>query len=321
MKELIEKLSELYQDVEINGEVVAEGKRHCLDRMAVIRPLIGQHDVILDVGSAQGYFTHRIAMENPDSLVVSFEVEEASCELQKEIYRREGIYNVVLCNHRLSAEDIVAWSRCVDAFDVVLLLSILHHFPKDSVRRVLDSARVLSPCVVVEVTDNGETEACGGDAKDEACRLVREEEIIGYSRSHLGPRYTRKTYRLGGRLGKPIIRGDLDAYLGVSHEGRHKFNLEWSNWEWKLGGKRIIKGVNVHNLLQFNPVWPEKAWWKAQAVGAYSGLHFKSDVRPWNLLMTPTGLKAIDHTHVYPKGDQAEFKDGDMEKLLEVFDV
>ena len=46
------------------------------------------------------------------------------------------------------------------------------------------------------------------------------------------------------------------------------------------------------------------------------------DVEPWNLLVTPTGMKAIDYTDVFPQGDQAEYKGKeDLVKLMEVFDA
>lgn len=310
--ELLAALPEVYQDVQVNGREFV-GKRECMGRWHLMEPHIPPHGVILDVGSSLGYFPHRIAKEFPDTLVVSFESEPGMCDVQREIFRQEGIYNVVVCQHRLTLEDLSRWSKCVECFDLVLALSVLHHFPLTDVYNVHKALGTMTPAMFVEVPAINEIEACGGEAKDRAEGAVRSGcTWLGSTPSHLGD-YTRDLWLRKSN----VWRKDLDAYMGVAHEGGTKHQVvcgQGENW-WVLNGKRIIPGVNVWNLLKFNVVWPPARWWIEQAYKAYGGLEFKSDARLWNLLATSRGLVAIDYTHVYPEGDQAEFKERDLVEM------
>src|SRR3990167_3535562 len=133
MQDLIYQLEEVYQDIELNGEIVAKGLRDCEERWNIIKDRIGPHDVVLDLGSSLGYYSKKIAQTYPDCLVISFESDPIMCQIQAKMFQEEGIYNVVVCNYRLGKDDLIKWSRCVEMFDVVLVLAVLHHFPSDDV--------------------------------------------------------------------------------------------------------------------------------------------------------------------------------------------
>ena len=310
MKDLIANLKEHYQDILYQGELY-EGKRKCQDRWDIIKPHIRPHDVVLDIGSSTGYFAIQIARMFPDSLVVSFESSEEDCQVQKKILKDEGIYNVVLCQHRLCPEDLLKWSRHVEIFDVTLLLSVLHHLPEGKVEMGLEAIRDLSKVIICELPNDEEREACGQKALREASRLLGaiDGQWLGSTGSHLG--YERNVEMFLGNNEKK----NLDAYFGVDHIDRHKFNVE----SGKINDKFIIKGVNVWNLLHFNIIWPEPYWWITQAKSAYECLDFKSDVRPWNLLRTANNLVAVDTQTKFPQGDQAEYKEDDIRKLIKLF--
>ena len=128
MKNLLNKLPEQYQDVEI-GDKVYKGIRDCEQRWKLIKDRIRPHSVVFDIGSSLGYFAHKIAKEYPDSLVVSFEKDNdsgrAMVDIQKKIFKEEGIYNVVVCYHRLTKEDIERWLKHVEFVDTILLMSSL----------------------------------------------------------------------------------------------------------------------------------------------------------------------------------------------------
>ena len=308
---LIKALPEVYQDIELNGKLLAEGKRDCHKRWEIIKPHINPHDVILDIGSSHGYYTKKIAREYPDSLVISFESIPEDCAVQKELLRQEGIYNVILCQHRLSAYDLEKWAKHADTFDVSLLLAVLHHFPEGEVGKAFEGFKSLSNRVITEIPAKDEIEACGGTSKEEAFNLERGQ-ALGATSSHLGK------YRRGIELLETDdSRMNLDAFFGVSHPDRHKFNIATSRrGTTKINGNHIIKGVNFWNLLHFNIVWPEYKWWTKQIECAYETIEVKSDVRPWNLLMTSSGVRAIDYRTKFPLGDQAEFRYDDIRKLM-----
>ena len=308
MQDLIDKLPEQYQDIEYQGKTW-KGLRDCEERWNLIKDHIRPHDVVLDLGSSLGYYSKKIATTYPDSLVISFESDPVMCEIQAKMFEDEGIYNVVVCNYRLGASDLNKWENHVEVFDTILAFAVLHHFPVEDVGLVMELL-LSSEALIVE---NGtEEKACGGDAKQRVKEKLdtMEGEWLGDVKSHLDGE--REICRYDGGLSH---RNNLDAFFGVSHPDRHKFEIK----DGKINGKNIIKGVNVWNLLHFNIVWPKPNWWKVQARKAYESLEWKSDVKAWNLLITSTGLKPIDYLTKFPEGDQAEYKPEDLEKLDEIF--
>lgn len=307
MQDLVDQLDEQYQDIEYQGKFY-KGLRNCEERWNLFKDHIKPHDVVLDLGSSLGYYSKKIAQTYPDSLVISFESDPIMCEIQKQLFEDEGIYNVVVCNYRLGVDDLNKWFRHVELFDTVLALAVLHHYPAEDVGLVIELL-LHSEKLIVE---NGtEEKACGGNAKQRVAETLGTVDgtWLGDVKSHLQGERSIVMYP-GGVSGT-----NLDAFFGVSHPDRHRFEVEGG----KINGKHIIKGINVWNLLHFNVVWPTPHWWIVQAKAAYEGLSWKSDVRPWNLLITPTGLKAIDFTTHFPQNDQAEFRTKDIEKLSNLF--
>lgn len=306
---LISKLPEQYQDIIFRGKTY-KGKRDPAERYDIFFPFLKPNDVILDVGSSLGYYTHRIAKEFPNSLIVSFESEPEMVEIQKALLKDEGIYNVVICQHRLTGADLGKWIGFADTFDTVLALSVLHHFKEEELASVINAFTTLSPLMIGEIPEVFEEEACGQGSTRKAWGLLGDVEEIGVTKSHLGE----NSRKLWIKRSEPI-RTELDAFFGINHEDRHKFTMKHN----MINGKHIIKGLNAWNLLHFNVKWPEPNWWQVQARAAYNCIDKKSDVRPWNLLMTPTGLKAIDFTTEFPKGDKAEFAAWHLTKMNEIF--
>jgi len=316
MEDLIQKLPEVYQDIIVGGQLVAKGKRDCKTRCDSILPLVKPHDVILDMGSAEGYFTKKIAMAYPDSLVVSFECNPPVAEVQRESLERDGVYNVVLCQHRLTLDDLRRWARAVECIDVVLALSILHHFPPEDVMEVCDILCSVASTVVTEVPGPHEHEACGGGAK-----TVAYDHTIGFTplcdvESHLGDYIRSVRFSRGG-----VARIGLDAYMNVPHEGGRKFRVRQDGVGWLIGSddwcRCAIQGVNLWNLLHFNIIWPPKKWFRHHVTAAYMGLVDKSDVRLWNCLVTSSGIRAIDYMYPYDYDDQAAYHVGDINRLEE----
>lgn len=310
--DILPRISEVYQDVEVSGRVIIQGRRECASRFEFMKPSFRDGQVIIDVGSSLGYFTSRIAREYPSTLVVSFESVPEHCEIQRKIAEREQLFNLVICCHRLSRGDLERWVKCVECIDIVLLLSVLHHFPKDDVMAVFSALRAMSSTVIAEFPNPLEKKICGGNAIGVLGELMIDGAEIGTTKSHLEdiPRSMRLYENHG-------CRDDLDSYIGAVHDGRHKFSVRRDDG-WVINDKQAIQGVNAWNLLHFGVVWPPPKWWVDNALGAYAKLESKSDVRPWNLLMTSNGLVAFDHEE-FPEGSPEFFCDGDLTKLEFVF--
>lgn len=310
MDNLIKQLPEIYQDIEYQGKTW-KGLRNCEERWNLIKDHIQPHDVVLDLGSSLGYYSKKIATTYPDSLVISFESDPVMCEIQKRIFEDEGIYNVVVCNYRFGLEDLLKWANHVELFDTVLALAVLHHFPADDVEHVWNILNNMGNTLLGETTAPDEIGACGGQSKDIVNKLLEGNiHVLGEVPSHTGD-YKRRVWKKQNF----VNRVNLDAFFGVSHPDRHKFEV----YNQRINRKHIIKGVNVWNLLHFNIVWPKPNWWKVQARKAYESLEWKSDVKAWNLLVTSNGLRAIDFLTKFPEGDQADYKPEDLDKLDEIF--
>ena len=107
LKELISKVSALYQDIEIEGLFLAKCTRvTCPARWDMIKPHLKDNSVMVDVGSDLGYFTQRIAQNFKNSVIISFEHNSRTAEVQKEIFKQLELFNAVVCNYKL-------WSGCV----------------------------------------------------------------------------------------------------------------------------------------------------------------------------------------------------------------
>lgn len=307
LNRLLKRLPEQYQDISFNGKLY-KGRRECSKRFDLIAPLFQPHDTVMDLGSSLGYYSHRLAKFLPDTLIVSFESDPIMVEIQKKIFKEEGIYNVIVCQHRLEAKDLVKWASCVEFFDKVIALSVLHHYPYPEVATAYNSLLTLSDNIIGEIPHKDEEKACGFETTKKMWQMLGEKTVLGTCVSHLdGDREIWvKT--------NTVKREKLDAFIGVEHEDRHRFTAH----ENTLNGKHIIKGLNLWNLHQFNIQWPDPKWWHSQIKSAYT-MDKKSDVKPWNLLVTSNGLRAIDFSTSFPQGDQAYYKEGDIDEICKLF--
>lgn len=320
----VDDLAEIYQDIEVYDKKLWKGKRDCEKRWEAIEPYLSPESVIIDLGSSTGFFTRRIAKKYPSSLVISFECMDAEAELQKKILELEGIHNVVLLKHRLNYEEVKKWVECVDCVDMLIALSVFHHFPSKVVYDILHNLSRFIPKVVAEVPKKRETEACGQgsvlqlhpfDKTLNSCWATVKK--IADIPSHLGDN-ERSVY-----FGKKIIsRSGLLAYWD-SPNTISKHTCSYVGGKWQVGSKEnYIPGVNVWTLLQLDPIWPLSDWWVKECRKEWDRVlennDYVSDCRPWNMLFTADGLKAIDYTDKFPKGDKAEFKEGDVDKVCKV---
>ena len=321
----VNDLSEIYQDIELEGEVVWKGKRDCAGRWEVIKKHIKPGMVILDLGSSTGYFAIKIAKEFPTCLVISMECMPAEATLQRELLNFEELHNVVLLEHRLTVEDLLEWIKCVESIDLLLAVSVLHHFPTESSLDVLGHLSRMIPEIIAEIPEVEEVDACGQGAmrhlapfKDVLEMHYPSVKSLGRFKSHLGE-YERTVWKAK----KIMSRGGLLAYWDSPNTIK-RHTISKIAGEWKVDDKeKFIPGVNVWTLLRFNPIWPEPAWWQGESrvacKKAIESEKYISDLRPWNMLMTAKGLSFFDITDKFPKGDQAEFRITDPDKLERVF--
>lgn len=325
LEPFLAEIPEVYQDIEINGEVLFKGVRDCVERWDMIKPFIKPNSVVLDLGSSFGYFARKIAKEIPGTLVLSFERDEKSALLQKKLLEQEKLTNVILLNHSLSSFDFARWLQVVEGIDCVLALSVLHGFGPREVSDILLYLSMLSPDLILEMPNENETKAAGHETVKALSPLDQtlkkyysEVEKLGEIKSHLQDTF-RPVYRAAGNVQRYCLTSYFDCpKVQTQHE------IVFDDKKWQVDNKEeFISGINVWNLLHFNIIYPVSNWWYNEAKRAYKkvidNVEKVSDVRPWNLLVTAKGLTAIDYKFPVPDGHPMAYTPDHLEKVLSIF--
>lgn len=337
---LAEYGSHPYQDIEVDGQVIVKGMNavDCRKRWIKISGHIRPNTVVLDIGSDVGYFPLKISQQYPDVLTISIEQSEKACVIQSEKMKLNKINNVVVCNHRFSLDTLIRLDAITCPVDTVLLLNALHHQPLEESKAWLPYLAKIAPTIIVEYpTFKGPDTSTGTEYTDfdsEIKKYYSHTEVI--SEEEISPNQTRIILKAWN---DNIHRTQLGpSYPGYSHDG-YKFLymnrvhiLEYCEGQWVLNGKLydprkksgFIPGFSVFTLLFWKPVYPEADWWRKQTVEAYQKLidsgESIDDIRLENLLVTASGIKAIDWYNPLAHSDY-EKELGIIKKLLENMDI
>ncbi|MCT2536294.1 class I SAM-dependent methyltransferase [Aquibacillus koreensis] len=117
----------MYQDIWVKGQMVKKGQRECEDRYNHIKHELLKYNsnktfTVLDIGANSGYFSFRIA-EDFNAEVTMIESNKEIKKIEKQNQRN----NVKLINQKVTVEELKHIIQ-TEQFDVILALSILHHF-------------------------------------------------------------------------------------------------------------------------------------------------------------------------------------------------
>ena len=165
-------------------------KRDCAGRWRVLEPYLPHDGVLVDVGSAQGYFAVRAAKTWRDLHVVSVEEDDVAAAHQRDLINLMDLHNIRVVHDRFDGTNLHAWGIGVDC---TLLLSVLHWLddPEEAVRNIAGR----SSSILVEHPDVMDFEACNpvgrahiGDILAFLMRLdIGDVEIIGRAKRHTSP--------------------------------------------------------------------------------------------------------------------------------------
>lgn len=156
-----------YQDIRIYGETVSKGMRECESRYEAIKPFLTRYNKedpinILDFGANYGYFTWRIKEDYPNAKITMVD----SRELLNLIYKINDIDGIFLINRNMNLDEIKEFEK-ENHFDLILLMSILHHFP--------------DPASVFDVFERmGDTILCEIDYPNHPNFTNKQEEVYNY---------------------------------------------------------------------------------------------------------------------------------------------
>lgn len=280
---------EQYQDELVNGKTVSEGVRDCADRWKLIEPVLAEYDrpfTVLDLGANLAWFSLK-ATDEFDCVAVAVEWVYAS-EMRR-VLEANRATRVVGLRQRIDGQ----WLRRlaeVEHFDVVLALSVAHHFDQPFTTTV-ELLRQLGDQVILESAT--EDHACGqARVKEAMMSMPIDARLLGGVVSHLGG--WRPTYLMQGNK-----KGQTRPYMGspdfsrtnieIVSTPRHKqyVNLrrdEQRNW-WP--------GINLMTYLASGGMWPTRNDVAGMAEIEWSGKPH-GDIRPWNMILSGDRVRLID---------------------------
>lgn len=152
----------LYQDAWVKGRAVEKGGRECEFRYEAIRKVIKKLNrpiKVLDIGANMGYFSFRLA-EEFDGLFVMVEGAETVSKALLKLCKLNRNKKSILLKRSLTLECLKYLAKH-ETFDVVLALSIIHHFEEPynevfEVLRTIGSYLIFEPPIYEENTLNQE---------------------------------------------------------------------------------------------------------------------------------------------------------------------
>lgn len=154
--------SQIYQDVLVQNQVLINGLNLCDKRYNLIKPIFDLFQTsfsVLDVGSAQGYFSFRIAHDYPHAQCTM--IDENSSDYH---YHGDLLYDLCLLNkldnvtylRKLMSYNDLCFLNRQEHFDVVLAFLVVHEMAEKLSDQQMFFERLLSlgDHVLVEVADD-----------------------------------------------------------------------------------------------------------------------------------------------------------------------
>lgn len=283
------------------------GERDCHERWELIKPLLPDMGVVMDIGAAEGYFLQRIAMET-NLLAVGVEKHTGRVHAQLRWLNGAGYEGkVVSCHTGISSSFISSLSTTPEWIDAVLLLSVLHWINNDDFLR--DISKIAGK-LFIEIPDLNDTSATGQKFMQRIRKYGNEEAYfraitgrdvrkIGTVKAHTYP--TRNLWVIDGSMTHVTKRPHIDygkplkgrTYVHYYNGRQHMFTRNGETIPW-------IHGINLATLRKLNIAFPSQEWWDAEIDKSYKEIDksaIKGDVRIHNLIVCRDSLNWIDLNH------------------------
>ena len=269
-----------YQPIIIKGQKVSEGWRESEQRWSYIKPYIGSHMTILDIGSHYGYFALQAAQHAPESFIWSIEENAERAEIQRQMLVANGPQNVVLSRHKWTLDTTEQLLKSHFRADVILLLSVGHYFDRVTMPQMFANLAKLAQTLIIEWPSKEELEVAGRDLiqNTDIDKLLGDNykhiEVIGKGRS---PKHK--------DINRDIYRASNDTiYLASSDEKTHNYTYP---------------GISIEELRPYGMVYPTVKGALSAAAAAYEDLievwgGRVTDINIRNVLMSTNGVQIID---------------------------
>lgn len=307
-----------YQDIEIKGDLLKKGKRECANRWEIIKPHIKPNSAVVDIGSFHGYFGIKIAREIENTTVLSFERNPIWAEEQAKIVQENNLINMAVGKHNFSLNDLKWLDTVVEGIDYFMMFSVLEYFPNEDIEEIIKYISKMCRHFIVEFPNKEEHRAAGQVAIQKFSPFIEylkkhfdDVKVIGKSIATTDSTMTRNIYLAEN---KQIRRNELKS--NKDNFGSRDHLLKYENNKWLMKEvddqeREWTTGFNLHNLLQFNILYPTPQWFLDNARIKYQEIFDKykniSDVSLKNILFTSKELKVIDYLEKNNIGTQQLF--------------
>ena len=292
---------EQYQDIWINGAVDTPGIRECANRYEHIRAIAAQYErpfTVLDVGANLGYFSIRLTEDFPNCRVVA--IEHLYSKWLIDVLAANNTYRIVLLDHQFTVDDLKRLGE-VEHFDMVLAMSVMHHFDQDW-GSILAAFRQLGDVLIAETAH--EQAACGRNIT-ETCEVPADAELLALFPSHLdgSPRPMWTTSQPRTTLAKAYLDTPMnDCNIRIEADNRSKQAVKGKKrYDW-------FPGINLHTWLRWGGSWPERHE-VAEMVRESAPAKRHGDIRTHNVILSG------DATHFIDAADPRRAMDDDAESL------
>jgi SAM-dependent methyltransferase len=302
-----------YQELWINGPVNVEHQRGCESRYQAIKKVADRFNrpfSVFDFGGNTGYFSLRLSQDY-DAFCAMIDNKNAA-----DIIAQNEPSKIVAMQGHIGPDIIEPLARS-EHFDIVLVLSVLHHVA--DWKRALNAFLDMGNVVLIEIPGGNEPEAVNASRHEEIYKAVSELAIgeIHTEDSHLGK--PRTIFELKGNSiitnqtvdasvrGSPPVKVDIEAdydkaSIYIQHGGASP----------SLESRELIPGMNLWNWRILNGKYPRSINDGIdEAINSLPLGH--DDLQPWNFLIDGEKIIPIDY-------DNKSFRQGsfDASRMKEI---
>ena len=294
---------EMYQDIFSEGRLIQKGLRECSSRYEAIKESLSKYKrnfTLLDIGSNFGYFSIRAAHEfDCTSIMIQSEPES---RLLFELCSKNKNLKLNLLNKRISCREINNLSKC-ERFDSILLLNVLHHLGSDW-KIAFESCLKMCHSLIVETPSEKDKGSCGQEHLKGIIDFINNKDhtVLGEFSRHTDPNSKSIMVEIMGAPEKFLEKSYIDM-PSVQKNRMGKIEI-LSDFEKKIfiknkESQKWIHGINFHNFLKLNGVWPSRDFLISQIEERKITTDYKwdnthRDITPWNFIINGASLNLID---------------------------
>jgi hypothetical protein len=250
-----------YQDIWFKGKAIQRGGRECEFRYHAIKKFLNKFKrpiSVLDIGANMGYFSWRL-MENFAGSFVMIEGEEYVAKILLRLCKLNNNPQAILLKGRLCLADLISLSE-VEHFDVVMALSIIHHFD-EPYQEVLQVLTRLGSYLIFEPPSLDEQTCYQERINQEPLDLSQFQKkllVRTLTKSVVSKDVYRDTYAIFCDEKKTIKKPYFQALEELSTPCMIEANFKQRKATISGIEKDWRHGININTFLGLNGVYPTK---------------------------------------------------------------